>query len=82
MSTALVDVDNTWQNVQAGPLSAFAISALNHKQYYQLVENQPTESDRGHTLNPGEGVNVELTGSDNLWVRTRNEANDQIAITS
>ncbi len=82
MSTALVSVNQTWQIVQAGPLTAFAISALNHKQYYQLVETEPGASERGHVLGPGEGVNVELTGDDDLWVRTANTGNDQMAVTS
>jgi hypothetical protein len=82
MSTTLNAVNQTWQIISAGPLGPFAISALTHKQYYQLVELTPGVNDRGHVLSPGEGVNVELTGTDNLWVRTANTVNDQMAVTS
>ena len=82
MSTTLSSVNQTWQIIQAGPLTTFAISALNHKQYYQLVDTEPAATDRGHVLGPGDGVNVELTGDDDLWVRTANTVNDQMAVTS
>lgn len=82
MSTSLVDVNQTWQNLVSGPVSTFAIEALTHKQYYQLVVAQPTANARGHVLNPAKGVSVELTGTDNLWVRTANTVDDQMAITN
>lgn len=82
MPTSLSSVNQTWQNIVAGPATAFAISALTHKQYYQLTEFQPGVTDRGHVLAPGQGVNVTLTGDDNLWMRTANSVNDQLAITT
>jgi len=81
MSTSLIDVDNTWQNVQAGPLTGISISAIAQTIYYQLTPTSPAAADRGHILNPADGVNVDLTGTDNLWVRASGDVNAQIAIT-
>jgi hypothetical protein len=81
MSTVLMPIDNTWQNVQAGPELAVSISATGRKLYYQLTELSPAQVDQGHTLNPGSGVGVEITDGDNLWVRVSGSYKSELAVT-
>ena len=81
MSTILVPVDNTWQNVQAGPQTSVSVSATGRKLFYQLIPTAPPQVEQGHTLNPGDGVGLSLTGSDNLWVRVSGVADSAIAVT-
>lgn len=81
MSTTMVPVNNTWQNVQAGPVSAVSVSATRRKLYYQLIPTVPPQNEQGHTLNPDAGVGLALTGTDNLWVRTSGAYASEIAVT-
>ena len=81
MSTNMVPVDNTWTNIQAGPISAVSVSATRRKLYYQLIPTTPPQVEQGHTLNPGVGVGIELTDTDILWVRTSGTDNSMIALT-
>lgn len=81
MSTTIIDIDKTWQNVQAGPQSGISLSAIASRLYYQAVPTSPGATDRGHVLNAADGVGIELTGTDNLWVRTAQDTAAQIALT-